>query len=128
MVTQTPPQGAPADTNAANGPGAQAGRGGQSSEPSARQVAGRRWRSARGVVAVILAMVVVAVILAALRPSTSPQALDPTSPKQDGSGPSGGDPASERDAGGRGQERRRGREQVRPGDGHGGDPHRAAHR
>ncbi|HLV72796.1 uncharacterized protein DUF4350 [Actinomadura hallensis] len=85
MVTQTPPQGAPADTNTANGPGAQAGRGGQSSEPSARQVAGRRWRSARGVVAVILAMVVVAVILAALRPSTSPQALDPTSPKQDGS-------------------------------------------
>ncbi|TDC77866.1 DUF4350 domain-containing protein [Actinomadura sp. 7K507] len=47
-------------------------------------MAGRRWRSARGVVAVLLAMVVIAVILAALRPSTSPQALDPTSPKQDG--------------------------------------------
>ncbi|GAA4235897.1 DUF4350 domain-containing protein [Actinomadura meridiana] len=57
----------------------------QTGEPSARQVAGRRWRSARGVVAVLLAMVVVAVILAALRPTTSPQGLDPTSPKPDGS-------------------------------------------
>ncbi|MFG2085826.1 MULTISPECIES: DUF4350 domain-containing protein [unclassified Spirillospora] len=79
MVTQTPPQSGPA------GQGGQSGQGGQGAEPSARQVAGRRWRSARGVVAVILAMVVIAVILAALRPSTSPQALDPTSPKQDGS-------------------------------------------
>ncbi len=65
MVTQAPPEAAPA-------------------EPSARQVAGRRWRSARGVVAALLAMVVIAVILAALRPSTSPEALDPESPKQDG--------------------------------------------
>ncbi|MGH3241552.1 MAG: DUF4350 domain-containing protein, partial [Spirillospora sp.] len=48
------------------------------------QVAGRRWRSARGVVAALLAMVVIAVILAALRPSTSAEALDPESPKQDG--------------------------------------------
>ncbi|TDE36110.1 DUF4350 domain-containing protein [Actinomadura sp. 6K520] len=75
MVTQTPPQNAP--RNAQAGPGAE--------PPSARQVAGRRWRSARGVVAVLLAMVVIAVILAALRPSTSPEALDPTSPTQDGS-------------------------------------------
>jgi hypothetical protein len=65
MVTQAPPAAAPA-------------------EPSARQVAGRRWRSARGIVAALLAMVVIAVILAALRPSTSPEALDPESPKQDG--------------------------------------------
>ncbi|WP_240809671.1 DUF4350 domain-containing protein [Actinomadura sp. WMMA1423] len=54
-------------------------------EPSARQVAGRRWRSARGVVAVVLALVAVAVALAALRPSTAAEALDPESPKQDGS-------------------------------------------
>ncbi|GAA2127706.1 DUF4350 domain-containing protein [Actinomadura napierensis] len=54
-------------------------------EPSARQVAGRRWRSARGVVAALFAMVVIAVILAALRPSDSPERLDPTSPKTDGS-------------------------------------------
>ncbi|CND89848.1 Uncharacterised protein [Mycobacterium tuberculosis] len=65
MVTQAPPEAAPA-------------------EPSARQVAGRRWRSARGVVAALLALAVVAVILAALRPSTPPEALDPESPKQDG--------------------------------------------
>ncbi|MER7545808.1 DUF4350 domain-containing protein [Actinomadura sp.] len=65
MVTQAPPEAAPA-------------------EPSARQVAGRRWRSARGVVAVLLAMVVIAVVLAALRPSTAPDALDPESPRQDG--------------------------------------------
>ncbi|QKG25157.1 DUF4350 domain-containing protein [Actinomadura verrucosospora] len=54
-------------------------------EPSARQVAGRRWRSARGVVAALLAMAIIAVILAALRPSGSPERLDPTSPKKDGS-------------------------------------------
>ncbi|TYK53470.1 DUF4350 domain-containing protein [Actinomadura decatromicini] len=72
MVTQTAPQ---SSSQGAQGP----------AEPSARQVAGRRWRSARGVVAALLAMVVVAVILAALRPSTSPDALDPTSPKPDGS-------------------------------------------
>jgi hypothetical protein len=73
MVTAAPPR---------NG---RAGGSGQGSEPSARQVAGRRWRSARGVVAVVLAMIVIAVILAALRPSTSADALDPESPKQDGS-------------------------------------------
>ena len=77
MVTRTPPAAA---RNGRNG-----GRnGGKGAEPSARQVAGRRWRSVRGVAAVILAMVLIAVVLAALRPSTSPQALDPTSPKQDG--------------------------------------------
>ncbi|MEV0667006.1 DUF4350 domain-containing protein [Actinomadura luteofluorescens] len=54
-------------------------------EASARQVAGRRFRSARGVVAAVLAMIVVAVVLAALRPSASAEALDPESPKQDGS-------------------------------------------
>ncbi|RFS86447.1 DUF4350 domain-containing protein [Actinomadura spongiicola] len=70
MVTQTSPPGGAQTAPAA--------------EPSARQVAERRWRSARGVVAVLLVMVVVAVILAALRPATSPLALDPTSPKQDG--------------------------------------------
>lgn len=72
MVTQTASQNS---SQGAQGP----------AEPSARQVAGRRWRSARGVVAALLAMVVAAVILAALRPSTPPQALDPTSPKPDGS-------------------------------------------
>ncbi|HEY8478674.1 MAG TPA: DUF4350 domain-containing protein [Spirillospora sp.] len=87
MVTPTAPESA---APAADGPGAPDagadgdGRNGQGGEPSARQVAGRRWRSARGVVAVILAMVLVAVVLAALRPSTSAQALDPESPKQDG--------------------------------------------
>ncbi|MEV4670476.1 MULTISPECIES: DUF4350 domain-containing protein [Actinomadura] len=69
MVTQAPPGAA---TSGA-------------AEPSARQVAGRRWRSARGVLAVLLALVVIAVILAALRPSTSAGALDPESPKRDGS-------------------------------------------
>ncbi|MEU5994758.1 DUF4350 domain-containing protein [Spirillospora sp. NPDC047418] len=66
MVTQAPPEAPPAG-------------------PSARQVAGRRWRSARGVVAALLALAVIAVILAALRPSTSAGSLDPRSPKQDGS-------------------------------------------
>ncbi|MEO3822180.1 DUF4350 domain-containing protein [Actinomadura sp. B10D3] len=69
MVTASPPQSGRAE----------------GAEPSARQVAGRRWRSARGVVAVVLAMIVVAVVLAALRPSTSADALDPESPKPDGS-------------------------------------------
>ena len=65
MVTQAPPEAGAA-------------------EPSARQVAGRRWRSARGVVAALLALAVIAVVLAALRPSTSAEALDPESAKQDG--------------------------------------------
>lgn len=65
MVTQAPPEAGPAG-------------------PSARQVAGRRWRSSRAVVAALLALGVIAVVLAALRPSTSAEALDPESPKQDG--------------------------------------------
>lgn len=59
--------------------------GGPAAEATARQVAGRRWRSARGVVAAVLALIAVAVVLAALRPSASAEALDPESPKQDGS-------------------------------------------
>ncbi|MFC9969538.1 DUF4350 domain-containing protein [Spirillospora sp. NPDC127200] len=49
-------------------------------DPSARQVAGRRWRASRGVLLVLLAMIAIAVALAALRPSTTAQDLDPTSP------------------------------------------------
>ncbi|WP_067453677.1 DUF4350 domain-containing protein [Actinomadura macra] len=74
MVIQSPPKGPGPGTGSATG----------SAVPSARQVAGRRWRSARGVVAVLLAMVLIAVVLAALRPSGSPEELDPTSPKRDG--------------------------------------------
>ncbi|QXJ22007.1 DUF4350 domain-containing protein [Actinomadura graeca] len=70
MVTQSPPRGA--------------GTGAGPAETSARQVAGRRWRSARGIVAVLLAMVLIAVVLAALRPSGTPDELDPASPKRDG--------------------------------------------
>ncbi|SNS89091.1 protein of unknown function [Actinomadura meyerae] len=79
MVTQAPP-GAPAAGPGASGPAG----GGGPAEPTARQVAGRRWRSARGVVAVLLALIVIAVVLAALRPSTSADALDPESPRRDG--------------------------------------------
>ncbi|WP_051712204.1 DUF4350 domain-containing protein [Spirillospora albida] len=74
-MTPTAPAGAPA---AAQGPA-----GGDA--PSAREVAGRRWRSSRAIVAVLLALAVIAVILAALRPSVSPDALDPESPGRDGS-------------------------------------------
>lgn len=71
MVTQSPPR--------------SAGTGGQgAAEPSARQIAGRRWRSSRGVVGALLAIAAIAIALAALRPSGSPERLDPTSPKQDG--------------------------------------------
>ncbi|MEU8120996.1 DUF4350 domain-containing protein [Spirillospora sp. NPDC049024] len=68
MVTASPPRG-----------------GAPAAEPSARQVAGRRWRSARGIVAAVLALVAVAVALAALRPAASAEELDPESPKRDGS-------------------------------------------
>ncbi|WP_242889399.1 DUF4350 domain-containing protein [Actinomadura litoris] len=64
MVTQAPPQ-APA-------------------EPSAGQVARRRWRSSRGIVGALFALAVIAVVLAALRPTGSNEQLDPTSPKRDG--------------------------------------------
>ncbi|WP_083733324.1 DUF4350 domain-containing protein [Actinomadura sp. CNU-125] len=73
MVMQAPPAGPGAGTGAAAG------------EPSARQVAGRRWRASRGILAALLAMGVIAVILAALRPSTSATTLDPESPKPEGS-------------------------------------------
>ncbi|MBA9007889.1 DUF4350 domain-containing protein [Thermomonospora cellulosilytica] len=59
-------------------PGAPAG------VPTSRQVAGRRWRSARGVVAVVLALVALAVVIASLQSSTEPQYLDPESPSQGG--------------------------------------------
>lgn len=52
--------------------------------PGAGQVAGRRWRSARGILAVVLLVIVVAVALAALRPSVQPRYLDPDSPTQGG--------------------------------------------
>lgn len=71
MVTQAPPAGTGAGAGAA--------------EPSARQVAGRRWRASRGILAALLAMAVIAVILAALRPSTSAATLDPASPRPEGS-------------------------------------------
>ncbi|MFD0903349.1 DUF4350 domain-containing protein [Actinomadura sediminis] len=71
MVTQAPPAGT--------------GAGAGTAEPSARQVAGRRWRASRGVLAALLAMAVIAVILAALRPSTSAATLDPASPRPEGS-------------------------------------------
>lgn len=74
-MTTTAASGAPA---ASQGPA-----GGDA--PSARQVAGRRWRSSRGIVAVLLTLAVIAVILAALRPSVSPDALDPESPGRGGS-------------------------------------------
>ncbi|TDD72550.1 DUF4350 domain-containing protein [Actinomadura rubrisoli] len=75
MVIQSPPRDTgPSASPSANGTGV----------PTAGQVAGRRWRSARGVVGVFLALIVIAVVLAALRPSGSPEGLDPTSPKQDG--------------------------------------------
>ncbi|MEV5576850.1 DUF4350 domain-containing protein [Spirillospora sp. NPDC052269] len=53
-------------------------------EPTAGQVAGRRWRSARGIVLVLLCLVVIGVVLAALKPSRKPDDLDPGSPKPGG--------------------------------------------
>ncbi|WP_328594786.1 DUF4350 domain-containing protein [Actinomadura macrotermitis] len=54
-------------------------------EPSAAQVAGRRFRAARGVVLVIAALILVAIALAALKPAVTPQYLDPESPSRGGS-------------------------------------------
>lgn len=65
----------------AQGPAADSANG----VPSAGQVAGRRWRASRGVLAVLLALAVVAIVLAALRPTVQPQYLDPESPSQGGS-------------------------------------------
>ncbi|GAA2623361.1 DUF4350 domain-containing protein [Actinomadura fulvescens] len=59
--------------------------GAGSGETTARQVAVRRWRTSRGIVFVILAMVLVAIILAALKPTVTPQFLDPTEPGPGGS-------------------------------------------
>lgn len=53
-------------------------------EPTAGQVAGRRWRSARGIVLVLLCLVIIGVVLAALKPSRKPDDLDPESPKPGG--------------------------------------------
>jgi hypothetical protein len=53
-------------------------------EPTARQVAGRRWRASRGILATILALILVTVVIAALKPSGKPDDLDPTSPAQGG--------------------------------------------
>ncbi|GAA4128723.1 DUF4350 domain-containing protein [Actinomadura keratinilytica] len=58
---------------------------GEGAEPTAGQVARRRWRASRGVLAVVSALVAVAVILAALRPETSWQNLDPQSASPGGS-------------------------------------------
>ncbi|GAA3946085.1 DUF4350 domain-containing protein [Actinomadura viridis] len=48
--------------------------------PTAGQVASRRWRASRGVLATLLAVVALALGLAALQPSTTDQDLDPESP------------------------------------------------
>jgi hypothetical protein len=53
-------------------------------EPTAGQIVRRRWRSSRGVLAAVLAVIVIAVVLAALRPESSYQNLDPTSPSPGG--------------------------------------------
>ncbi|MFV2172418.1 DUF4350 domain-containing protein [Actinomadura sp. LOL_011] len=73
MVMQAPP------TGTGTGGGA-----GTAAEPSARQVAGRRWRASRGILAALLALALIAVILAALRPSSSAESLDPESPRPEG--------------------------------------------
>ncbi|MFB4313311.1 DUF4350 domain-containing protein [Actinomadura sp. 21ATH] len=52
--------------------------------PTAGQVAARRWRSSRGVLFAVLALVVVALGIAALRPSGSDQDLDPESARPGG--------------------------------------------
>ncbi|GLW61823.1 hypothetical protein Arub01_00670 [Actinomadura rubrobrunea] len=57
---------------------------GGGAEPTAGQVARRRWRASRGVLAVVLAVVAVAVILAVLRPGAAEQDLDPQSPGRGG--------------------------------------------
>jgi membrane protein implicated in regulation of membrane protease activity len=52
---------------------------------TARQVAGRRWRRARGVLFAVFALIVVVVVLAALQPRERPQDLDPESARDGGS-------------------------------------------
>ncbi|MFF5258609.1 DUF4350 domain-containing protein [Actinomadura viridis] len=74
MVTGTgpPPAAAPAASPPAGG------------TPTAGQVAARRWRASRGVLATLLALVALALGLAALQPSAAEQDLDPESPGQGG--------------------------------------------
>ncbi|TNY35550.1 DUF4350 domain-containing protein [Thermomonospora catenispora] len=52
--------------------------------PGPRQTAARRWRSARGVVVVLLALVALAVAIALLESAPEPQYLDPESPSRGG--------------------------------------------
>jgi len=52
--------------------------------PSAGQIAGRRWKASRSILAAALAVIVLALGLAALRPSGSAQAGDPESPTRRG--------------------------------------------
>ncbi|REE98457.1 DUF4350 domain-containing protein [Thermomonospora umbrina] len=59
--------------------------GARTAVPTAGQVAGRRWRSSRAVVFVLLALVALAVAIAAMQPSVEAQYLDPESPSQGGS-------------------------------------------
>ncbi|MBW8484575.1 DUF4350 domain-containing protein [Actinomadura parmotrematis] len=54
-------------------------------EPTARQVAGRRFRTARGVVLALAALIIVAIALAALKPTARETDLDPASPSPGGS-------------------------------------------
>lgn len=58
--------------------------GAPSTVPSPGRTAARRWRSVRGVVAVILALVALAVVIASLQSTPEPQYLDPQSPSQGG--------------------------------------------
>jgi hypothetical protein len=53
-------------------------------QETAGQVARRRWRSSRGILVAVLAIVALGVLLAALRPTTRPEFLDPDSPGQQG--------------------------------------------
>ncbi|MBO2448409.1 DUF4350 domain-containing protein [Actinomadura barringtoniae] len=58
--------------------------GASGGEPTARQVAGRRWRASRGVIGTILVLILVTIVIAALKPSGKPDDLDPTSASQGG--------------------------------------------
>ncbi|MFG2002369.1 DUF4350 domain-containing protein [Spirillospora sp. NPDC048911] len=80
-TTSTPaPPSAPSASSSGGGDGSNGGGANGGGGATARQVAGRRWRTSRGIVLVVFAMVIVAIILAALRPTVTPQYLDPTEP------------------------------------------------